>query len=143
MSDDTRRVLDLLAQGKITVAEAEQLIAALGATPGHSATPGEQEPDPSRSRYLRVAVHKAASDRRPEKDVSIRVPLSLVRSGMRLGAMIPGPAGERLTERLREKGIDIDLARLDPAHLETMLKNLGELTIDVDQGKAQVRITCE
>ena len=139
MSEDTRRVLDLLAQGKITVAEAEQLIGALGAAPSS----GEHEADPVRSRYLRVAVHKAASDRWPEKDVSIRVPLSLVRSGMRLGAMIPGLAGERLTERLREKGLDIDLGKLDPAHLETTLKNLGELTIDVDQGKAQVRITCE
>jgi hypothetical protein len=131
----------MLAQGKITVTEAEQLIGALGVSPGRASA--DHEGDPARSRYLRVAVHKAASERRPEKDVSIRVPLSLVRSGMRLGAMIPGAAGERITERLREKGLDIDLAKLDPAHLETMLKNLGELTIDVDQGKAQVRITCE
>ncbi len=62
---------------------------------------------------------------------------------MRLGAMIPGPAGDRLTERLREKGLDIDFRKLDPANLEAILKDLGELTIDVDQGKAQVRITCE
>ncbi len=143
MSDDTRRVLDLLAQGKITVSEAEQLIGALGVSAGRTSAGAEPEGDPVRSRYLRVAVHKAASDRRPEKDISIRVPLSLVRSGMRLGAMIPGAAGERITEHFRAKGLDIDLGKLDPAHLETMLKNLGELTIDVDQGKAQVRFTCE
>ncbi len=33
MSDETRRVLDLLAQGKITVDEADQLPSAIGRTP--------------------------------------------------------------------------------------------------------------
>lgn len=61
---------------------------------------------------------------------------------MRLGAMIPG-CGEAITERLREKGIDIDLARLDQVQLEDLLKDMGELTVDVDKGKAQVLITCE
>lgn len=56
--------------------------------------------------------------------------------------MIPG-CGEAITERLREKGIDIDLARLDQVQLEDLLKDMGELTVDVDKGKAQVLITCE
>ena len=48
-------------------------------------------------------------------------------------------AAEPPMAKLRAGGLKITLAQ----HLETMLKNLGELTIDVDQGKAQVRITCE
>jgi len=44
---------------------------------------------------------------------------------------------------LREQGIDLDLSKLDPAAIETMLKDLGEMNIDIDSGKAQVRITCE
>ncbi len=38
MSDERRRVLDLLAQGKITVDEADQLLRALGATPSQDGT---------------------------------------------------------------------------------------------------------
>jgi len=45
--------------------------------------------------------------------------------------------------RLREQGIDLDLSELDPAAIEAMLKDLGEMNIDIDSGKAQVRITCE
>ena len=143
MSDDSRRILDLLAQGKITVDEADQLLRALGSTGAAPATPPAGEPHEPRARYLRIAVHKAANQWRPEKQVNIRVPLSIVRSGIRLGAIIPGYAGDEITRRLRERGIDVDLSKLDQAELENLLKNLGELTVDVDKGKAQVRITCE
>jgi hypothetical protein len=134
MSDDTRRILDLLAQGKITVDEAQRLLAAIGETAS-----GESTASP---RYIKIAVHKPASEHRGEKDVKIRVPISVMRGGMRLGAIIPG-WGERMKARLREQAIDLDLSKLDPAAFETMLRDLGEMNIDIDSGKAQVRITCE
>lgn len=142
MSHETRRVLDLLAQGKITVEEADQLLRALGTpAPDPAATPPGGEPP--RPRYLRIVVHKAANDRGPEKDVSVRVPLSIVRSGMRLGAIIPGFAGKRVADRLRERGLGLDFSQLDYTELEAMLKEMGEVNIDVDDGRAQVRVTCE
>jgi hypothetical protein len=155
MSDDTRRILDLLAQGKISVDDAHRLIAAVTTsyTPPPAASAATQSSRASQSsgvnedapkpRYLKIAVHKPANDHRGEKDVNIRVPIAIVRGGMRLGAIIPGFAGERLRARLREQAVDLDLAKLDPAALEAMLKDLGEMNIDIDSGKAQVRITCE
>jgi hypothetical protein len=77
------------------------------------------------------------------KEVNIRVPLALVRSGLRLGAIIPGIAGEKVEARLREQGLDVDLSKIDPATIESMLSELGEMNIDLDSGRAQVRITCE
>jgi hypothetical protein len=150
MSDDTRRILDLLAQGKISVDDAHRLIAAVAS----SYTPPAQAPAAGQSsgttgeasakpRYLKIAVHKPANDHRGEKDVNIRVPIAIMRGGMRLGAIIPGFGGERMQARLREQGIDLDLSKLDPAAIEAMLKDLGEMNIDIDSGKAQVRITCE
>ncbi len=150
MSDDTRRILDLLAQGKISVDDAHRLIAAVAASsaPTASATAvsqssGMNNDAPVKPRYLKIAVHKAATDQRGEKDVNIRVPIAMVRGGMRLGAIIPGFGGERMQARLREQGIDVDWSKLDPAAIEAMLKDLGEMNIDIDSGKAQVRITCE
>ena len=141
MSDDTRRILDLLAQGKISVDDAHRLIAAVNAS---STPPADAPADPAaKPRYLKIAVHKPANDHRGEKDVNIRVPIAIVRGGMRLGAIIPGFVGERMKARLREQAVDLDLAKLDPAVLEGMLKDLGEMNIDIDSGKAQVRITCE
>jgi SHOCT-like protein len=143
INDDVRRILDLLAQGKISVDDAHRLIAALG--PRSDAAPADAAAAPP-PRYLKIAVHKPANEHRPGdegKDVKIRVPLAIVRGGMRLGAIIPGLGGDRMQARLREQGIDLDLSKLDPAAIETMLKELGELNIDIDSGKAQVRITCE
>jgi len=141
MNDDVRRILDLLAQGKISVDDAHRLIAALGQR--SEAPPAADQSAATPPRYLKTAVHKPANERRGEEDVNIRVPMSIMRGGMRLGAIIPAFGGERMQARLREQGIDLDLSKLDPAAIETMLKDLGEMNIDIDAGKAQVRITCE
>jgi hypothetical protein len=142
MSEDTRRVLELLASGKVTVEEAERLLRAVGAAPAGASpeAPGDTEKPPVR--YLRIAVQKAANACGPEKQVNIRVPLSLVKGGMRLGAMIPG-YGDAISEQLRRHGVDFDVSKLNAVNLEAALKDMGELAVDVDQGKAQVRITCE
>jgi hypothetical protein len=146
MSEDRRRVLDLLAQGKITVDEAEQLLAALAdpraekAGPEKSAAPGDAD---ARPRFLRIEVHKAGDQDRPGKAVNIRVPVPFMRSGLRLGAVIPGFASERMQRHLRERGVDVDLEKLDFARLDAMLTELGEMTIDVDNGRKQVRLRYE
>ena len=142
MSDETRRVLDLLAQGKITVEEADQLLQAVGAAPAADPAKGD-EGDRTRPRYIRIAVHKSANDDHGNKDVNIRVPIAIVKSGMRLGALIPGLAGDQVAARLRERGLDIDFSKLDTAAVDSVLKELGGEIIDIDSGRAQVRITCE
>src|SRR4051812_8767651 len=144
MSDDTRRILDLLAQGKITVDEADQLLRAMSASSddAHAGAATSREPSAT-PRYVRITVHKTAKDDRRDKDVNIRVPIGVVKSGMRLGALIPGFPGDAVSARLRERGIDVDFSKLDTAAFEQVLKQLGDTNIEVDSGKAQVRISCE
>lgn len=154
MSDDTRRVLDLLEQRKITGAAAHELLRALAALPTTEDPKGEPQPtepagpsgprpEPARPRYLRVSVYRTGKEGRRDKDVNIRVPMAIVRSGIRLGALIPGFARERMSARLRERGVDVDLTKIDPAMIESLIKDLGEVNIDVNGGEEQVRITCE
>jgi hypothetical protein len=141
--NDSRRILDLLSQGRITVEEADQLLRALARSPARaSGAPGE-EPRRDPPRWIRITVDKPAREGRPPKQVTIRVPMAVVRGGARLGAMFPRVAGERVTQKLREQGIDI--GAIDFAQVETVLGDLGETTIDVDdgRGKAQVRISTE
>jgi hypothetical protein len=146
MSDDTRRVLELLAQGKVTVEEADQLLGALRTEPSRptNSPPAADTAEKPRPRFLRIAVHKPAGGHRlVDKDVTIRVPLGIVRSGMRLGAIIPAFAGEHAKARLRENGLDIDFSKLDSAAIDALLSDFGEMNIDVDEGKKTVRISCE
>jgi len=134
MTDDTKRVLELLAQGKITVEEADQLLRAVKETP---VDPPTSRPVP---RWMHISIDKTAIGDRPARNVSIRVPLSLARSGLRFGAMFPRLAGPKLQDELRKQGLDLDFSKIDLSQVETLLNDLGETTIDVDGGKAQVRI---
>ena len=142
MSDDTRRVLDLLAQGKITVDEADRLLKAVSSAP--PAEPPTQPGATPRPRWLRISIQKQSEDRHGEKkNVNVRVPISFVKGGMRLGALIAPFAGEKAIARLRERGYDLDLTRLDAEAIETWLKDVDDLNVHIDNGKEQVRITCE
>jgi anti-sigma factor RsiW len=147
MSDDTRRILDLVAKGKVTVDEAEQLMQAIGASPPQASTaaapPAPDTAERLQPRWVRINVHKTAREGKHDKDVNIRVPIAIVKSGMRLGALIPGLAGDQVAARMREKGLDVDFSKLDAATIEAVLKELGDTNIEIESGKSQVRITCE
>jgi hypothetical protein len=145
MCDETRRVLDLVAQGKITVDEAQQLLSALDTPAAEAAAPaaGAEEGERPKARWLRIAIHKTGNEGHRDKDVNIRVPIAIVKTGMRLGALIPGLAGDQVAKKMREKGLDVDFTKLDAAAIDSVLKDLSETNIDIDDGRAQVRITCE
>jgi hypothetical protein len=145
-NDHRRRILDLLSQGKITVDEADQLLKALGDSPRADSTASSGPPNKQSARWIRVTVDKAARDGNPPKQVSIRVPMALVRGGVRLGALFPqfSQKGKNsVGQHLRDHGLDVDWSQLDLTQLDTVLQNLDETTIDVDKGRAQVRISYE
>ncbi len=134
-TSDTKRVLELLSQGKVTVDEAEQLLAAI--KEGAAGAAGQASP-----RWMRITMHKDASDGRPERNVNVRIPLALARSGLKLGAMVQ-MFNPRLQEEFRKQGVDVDFTKVDLADLSKALEDLGETTIEVDNGRAQVRVRCE
>jgi SHOCT-like protein len=146
MTDERRRVLDLLAQGKITVDEADQLMRAIDARREEPAAGG---PSPM-PRWVRIQVQKPSKDGREGKEVNIRVPIAVVKGGMRLGAIIATFAGEKAAQRMKDRGIDLDLSKINGdfskmngAEFEAFMKSLADVNIELDDGKSQVRITCE
>ena len=134
MSEETRRVLEMLSQGKINVTEAEQLLQAVSA----SAAADDRKAD---ARYFRILVNKPARNGKKAENVNIRVPMTVVRGGLRLGAFFPGWLGKKKIQL--ENGSELDLSKIHYTDLEAMIKDIGELTVDVDGGDAQVRIRCE
>jgi len=148
---ETRRVLDMLAQGKITVDEADRLLKALNAPEASASETSARAGDASSARWVRINVHKVSGDNQHQpKDVNIRVPISVVKGGMRLGAIIATFAGEKAALRMKRRGIDLDLpkinddlSKMNGPEFEAFLKSLDDVNIEVDDGKSQVRITCE
>jgi hypothetical protein len=131
MSEETRKVLEMLSSGTITVQEAEQLLQAVK----HPADEKKAEP-----KYFRILVNKPATDGKKAENVNIKVPISVVRGGLRLSSVFPGLLGKKKIQL--DDGTELDLSKIHYADLEAMIKDIGELTVDVD-GDAQVRIRCE
>jgi hypothetical protein len=130
------------------VEEADELLRALG-----GARQADTDADTDRTsapRWVRIHVHKLPKDGRESKDVNIRVPIAVVKGGMRLGAIIATFAGGKAAERMKERGVDLDLSRINGdfskmngAEFDAFMKSLDDVNIEVDDGNSQVRITCE
>jgi hypothetical protein len=143
MNEHRRRILDMLAAGKITADEADKLLQAL---PSEAADPAS---DTGREggKFFRIEVRRPARDGCSEKKVDIRVPVTVVRSGLKLGSLLRGFKDDRwsakLSDRLRAHGVDVDWDHLDMAQLETLISQVGDVSIDVDDGRATIRVRRE
>lgn len=149
MNENRRQILQMLSEGKITADEAERLISAVEETPGiKSSTNGSEAATKTRPKYLRVQVdsedHHGGEG--PTK-VNVRVPMQLLRAGVKLAGLIPAPALVRANEAMREQGVPLDLSQLKPENLEELIEQLHDLSVDVDQkdheAKVKVRVFCE
>jgi hypothetical protein len=130
----------MLSNGKISVQEAEQLLHAVS-TAGQSSTAGQTNEQKAEPRFFRILVNKPAREGKKAEAVNIRVPITVVRGGLRLGALFPGMLGKKKIQL--DNGAELDLSKVTYTDLEAMIKDIGELTVDVDGGDAQVRIRCE
>ncbi len=141
MSEERLKILELLSKGKISVEEAEKLLAALGEQAG------EAGPRPAtggaKPRYLVVNVYseKGGPDQ-PEK-VNVRVPLQVIRAGVKLASLMPAVAKDKVNEALSEKGIQLDLDKIRPEDIEELVSALGDMTVDINDGREKVRVYCE
>ena len=143
MNEQRRQILQMLAEGKITADEAERLIDALEREQPESPPGAASRPKP-RPRYLRVVVSSAdnSGGDGPTR-VNVRVPLQLLRAGVRLTTLIPPQALTKVNAELNKSGVPIDLTELKPQHIEELIEQLDDLNIDVDDPDAKVQVFCE
>ncbi len=133
--EERKQILNMLAEGKISAEDAERLLDKLSAgetntSPASAPSTTEQT---SKLKYLRVQVDSCDGDK-----VNVRVPLALIRTGIKLTAVLP----DEVNDKLGEKGVD--LGRLSELDTEELYESLRELQVDVDSGDGDtVRVFCE
>jgi hypothetical protein len=133
MSAESRKVLEMLAAGKITAEEADKLLEKLSAQPSVEAKPEEPSSSSAKPRFLRIAIDKPG-----EKQVNVRVPLAFARTGSHLLAVLP----LRVREKLAEQGIDLSEAGpFDPTKWESLAEDTA---IEIEKGNGKkVKVFCE
>jgi hypothetical protein len=140
MNEQRKDILDMLAEGKITPEEAEQLIAAVERDQPRAAASSEIRPK-GKAKYLRLEVDTLENGE-PGR-VNARVPLQLLRAGVQLAALIPPQALARANAELSRAGVPFDLTQIKPGQLEALVDQLDEVTLEVDQPDAKIRVFCE
>ena len=156
MNENRKQILDMLAAGRITADEAERLLAALDPAPGIGAgaeaatsTNSAKNTSPkTHPKYLRVLVEadESTTGNRGLTTVNMRVPMQLLRAGVRLAALIPQQAHDQLDRALSSHGIPLTLSQIKPENLEELIDHLEDLTVDVDgkdENRTKVRVFCE
>jgi hypothetical protein len=154
MNENRRQILEMLAAGKITADEAERLLTAIepettapaagfaGKTSG-----GNGATVKTHAKYLRVLVEadESMTGMKGQTTVNVRVPMQLLRAGVRLASLIPAQAHEQFDEALSRHGVPLTLSQIKPENLEELVDHLEDLTVDVDgkEANTRVRVFCE
>lgn len=140
MNENRRKILEMLASGKITADEADRLLGALETPASEAGGAGASTPRP-KPQFLRVVVEDEGQ-KGPVK-VNVRVPMKLLRAGVRLTSLIPPEARDRVNVHLRREGVPFDLSQITPDNLEELVDHLDDLTVDVNESQTKVRLFCE
>jgi hypothetical protein len=157
MNENRRQILEMLAAGKITAEEAERLLSALdpepstanaGSSSSTTGSGGRSTATKSNPRYLRVLVEadESMTGNKGLTTVNVRVPMQLLRAGVRLAALIPQQAHNQLDQALSSHGVPLTLSQIKPENLEELIDHLEDLTVDVDGkegNQTKVRVFCE
>jgi hypothetical protein len=151
MSEQKKKILGMLAEGKISVDDAERLLAAVdkGEATGATGPAEHPESEPKAGRkpkFLCVKVNakegKSIGHGKHEH-VNIRIPIALIKAGVKLGSVLPDSAKGKVSEKLGSHGIALDLNNLSGDSLDEFLEALQQTHIDIDDEDESVKICCE
>jgi hypothetical protein len=133
MTENRKKVLEMLAENKISAEEAYRLLDAMDAGGGDESPTREGAVVKAKPKYLRVNVLPNPENGNGER-INVRVPLSLIRAGIKLTSLIPPEAREKMNGALHEKGINFDMNSIKNEDLEELIEALEDLEVDVDSG---------
>jgi hypothetical protein len=141
MGNNQRKILEMLSEKKIGVDEAERLISLLSPETTREEAKESKKPP----KYLRVSIKPVGDSVAPgeSETVNIRIPITLLRAGIKLASIIPPRAYNQMDESLKEKGIEFDLRNITPENIEELILALNDLEVDIQDGKQSVHVYAE
>lgn len=148
MSESQKKILQMLAEGKLNVDEAERLMKLMDDDTEKEAGVAGKKWGGTMPRYMRVVVEpkpgaeKNGGDSNKER-VNVRVPFNLIRAGMKLVSLIPSDAADEVDKAFKEKGFSFDVRKLKEEDLEQLVTALQESEIDVETDTETIKVYAE
>jgi hypothetical protein len=127
----------MLAEGKIDVSEAEKLLNAIDS----KETSSRKECSETAQQFFNVLID---SKKEGGTRVKIKVPLRLLKAGMKFVNLIPEESRKKIQIAMRDKGINFDLNEIDSLNADELLDALQALEIAVNDSETSesIRIFC-
>ncbi len=134
MSENKKKILEMLEKKKINADEAYRLLSAIDAKESGSEEKAHETDDKIKHKYLRVTITPGENPFDPEHSdrVNVRVPMSLIRAGIKLTSLVPPEALDKANQALNDKGIKFDVRNMKPEDIEGLIDALGDMEIDVE-----------
>ena len=145
MTENQKKILEMLSKNKISVDDAYRLLNVIDSEEGGQENTVKAEPDvKSKPKYLRVTILPGNENSGNADRVNVRVPMSLIRAGMKLTSLIPSDAMDKVNDTLQDKGITFDMRSINTANIEELIEALSDTEVDVVSRKGEkVRIFVE
>jgi hypothetical protein len=154
MGENQKKILQMLSEGKINVDEAQRLLSLVGVEGEKDSTGfsgGNSRPN---ARYMHVIVEPKpgapSCDRQDARGhdlhnhkVNVRVPLGLIRAGIKLASLIPSETADQVDKAFKEKGLKFDIRRLKDEDIEDLIAALKESEINIDSDYETVKVYAE
>ena len=141
MDEERMKILSMIEGGKISAAEGAKLLEAVGGDRDlRDAAASGKSP-----KYLviKVVPREGADGHSDVERVNIRIPLAILRAGVKLGSLIPLSAHERIDEAMTRHGVQFNWKTLDDAAIDELIDSLAEIEVDADGRDHEVRIRAE
>ena len=142
MAEERLRILQMLAEGKITAEEAEKLLSAVETSrvPAQPLDVNGMIGDAFDNKYLYVQVEP--KEGKSQDRVSVKVPFALLKAGLNIAGLIPKEAQEKIQSSMAENGVAFDLSSIKPDNIKELMSALEELKVDVDSEDATIQVFC-
>ncbi len=140
MADDKMKILNMLAEGKISAEEAEKLLNAVEKTEEPTGSGTADLLSSLESKFLYVQVDP--KDGKSSDRVSVKVPFALLKAGLNIMGLIPEDVQDKINTSMADKGMNFNLNDIKPENVQDILSALEQLTVDVDSDDSTVKVYC-
>jgi hypothetical protein len=93
-------------------------------------------------KYLVVKVESLGKT--PPEKINIRIPLGLLKAGVKLATFIPSSLQEKINQNLKDKGVPFNMEMLqNQQSIDLFLETLKDFHVDIESEKDNIKIFCE
>jgi len=141
MNENRRKILEMLSMGRISADEADRLLELTG-QPEAAGSVEEAPVVKKNPKYLRVVIRPEEGSSNVDK-VNVRVPVSLIRAGVKLTSLMPRDAADQVDSALKDKGVKFNVKDFTDEDIDQLVAALSDLEVDIEDGKSKVKVFTE